>query len=552
MGNQIFTWVTSQRFFGWLSNVLTQLRDGQDLGNGFKVSDQNMNPSRWTVFGLSVAGVLFCLYILWVNAGVEAALKTLNQARLHGLQERHARRANIVQELLNRPAQVLSAIMTLNVICFILVPALAISAIHQFSLYGIEVSVLIIFLALVVLVLARAVPKGIATHRPENVALRWSKFVNTETTLMWPLVALTNALANLVLRRLKVEPLPANTVVTHEELELLANQGQDEGIVNRDEREMIQSIFEFGDTIVREVMIPRLDIRSVPQTATLDETLDIILKNGHSRLPVYAEDIDHIIGILYAKDLLRFLRGHDNAHFELARILRPTYYVPESKKVDVLFQELQNRHVHIAIIIDEYGGTAGLVTIEDLLEEIVGEIQDEYDTETPQIQRRSPDEVAVDARLNLEDANELFNTHWESENVDTIGGFVYDQLGRIPAPGDELVMENVRISVLTLVGNRLTRLLLTRLHPETETTQPTVATPETVQPDTSDEEVEDAALLVPIVPTGPNLAATTPGQATQSGPNGSGQPPNSDEVAHQVTLAVGAQDLSDTPPKQLE
>jgi CBS domain containing-hemolysin-like protein len=481
MGSKVFDYIISASHqFAWFVHVFAEWHDGQDLGGGFKVSDQNMSVQRWLIVVAATLGVFFCLYLLWVNASIEAALKSLTHARLHGLTERHESRVKLVTQLLDRPAQVLSAITTLNVICFIIAPALAISAIHQFSLYGPEVSVLIIILTLVVLAFARAVPKGIATQQSEVVALRWSNFVNTETAIMSPLVKLTNFLANLVLHRLGVSPLPANTVVTHEELALLANQGAEEGIIHREERQMIEGIFEFGDTIVREVMVPRLDIKSIPQTASLDETLDIILKNGHSRLPVYAEDIDHIIGVLYAKDLLRFLRAHtENTRFELGRILRQVYYVPESKKADMLFQELQNRRVHIAIVIDEYGGTAGLVTIEDLLEEIVGEIQDEYDTETPQVVRRSPDEFVVDARLNLEEANDLFHTHWESENVDTIGGFVYDQLGRIPAPGDELVVEGVSISVLTLVGNRLTKLLLTQLHPQSEVTSELPLVPET-------------------------------------------------------------------------
>lgn len=527
MGNQFFNLFGVHAWLSWLTNVLAQLQDGQNLGGGFKVCDQNMSPVRWTVFGVSVLGALLCLYTLFVNSGVEAALSSLNHSRLHGLLERHERRAKIIEQLLNRPAQVLSSITTLNVICCMLTPALAISAIHQFSLYGIEVEVLIVLVILLVLVLTRAVPKGIAVQRPESIALRWSGFVNAETAVVLPIVSLTNFLANLVLRRVGVLPLPANTVVTHEELAMLANQGQDEGIIHQEEREMIKSIFEFGDTIVREVMIPRLDIKSIQQTSTLDQTLDVILKCGHSRLPVYAEDIDHIIGILYAKDLLRFLRAHtDNTRFELPRILRPVHYVPESKKVDALFQELQNSRVHIAIVIDEYGGTAGLVTIEDLLEEIVGEIQDEYDTEAPQAEWRDADEVVVDARMNLADANELLGTNWESENVDTIGGFVYDQLGRIPVPGDELTVDNVRISVMTLIGNRLKKLLLTRLHPEIEKATETQPLPGEIAPaeadssldkagstlDVSDLEtaptIADARLETMFVPTGPELAAS--------------------------------------------
>ncbi len=205
---------------------------------------------------------------------------------------------------------------------------------------------------------------------------------------------------------------------------------------------MIRSIFEFGDTLVREVMVPRLDIKAVPSNASLNVILEAIIQSGKSRLPVYQPDIDHIQGILYAKDLLKYLHtGELQPQFSLGPLLRPAYYVPESKKVDQLFAELQNQRVHIAIIVDEYGGTAGMVTIEDLLEEIVGEIQDEYDSEAADLERIGPEEVLVDARLNLSDVNDELKTAWKSEEIETLGGFVYDRLGRIPVEGDELVVD---------------------------------------------------------------------------------------------------------------
>lgn len=510
--------------FGWVAHLLSSgsgYHDNQDLGGGFKVSDQNITAARIAFFGLSFLGVLICLYILYVNSSVEAALKSLTHARLHGLIERQERRAKIIEQLIDQPAQVLSAISTLNVICLVVIPALIISAMHQFNFYGVEVPITIIIALLILLVVGRTVPRGYASQRPETVALRWSKFVNTEMAIVKPAVNLTNGLSNLILKRMGVAPLPANTVVTQEELALLVAQGEEEGIIHQEERDMIRSIFQFGDTVAREVMVPRLDIKSISQTATLDQTLDIILKNGHSRLPVYAEDIDHIVGVLYAKDLLRFLRAHDSSRFELTRVLRPVYYVPVSKKLDELFQELQNRRVHIAIVIDEYGGTAGLVTIEDLLEEIVGEIQDEYDTEQPQVEWRNSDEVEVDARLNLHDANQLFHTNWESENVDTIGGFVYDELGRIPAPGDELIVDGVRISVLTLIGNRLKKLLLTRITTPSETptennTADTVDEAGVADADEdSDSDIATSTTVVPAIgqPTGPNLGESADGSS---------------------------------------
>lgn len=465
---------------------LAQLVDGQDLGNGFYACFQGMTAARWAVFGVATTGVLLCLWLLLVNAAVEAALSTINRKGLQAMLERHERRVAVIEQLLDRPNQVLSAINTLNTICFILATALSITAIHQFNLYGFEVTVLVLVLIFFTLVLVRTVPKGFALHAPEAVAVRFGGFVNAETKVLSPLVSLINFLSNQVLRLAKRPPLPANTFVTEEELNMLANVGEEEGVIQEEEREMIRSIFEFGGTIVREVMHSRLDIKGVPLDSTLDETLDIILKSGHSRLPVYKEDIDHIAGILYAKDLLRYLRHREeNLPFELEKLLRPVYYVPESKKVDDLFAELQKKRVHIAVIIDEYGGTAGLVTIEDLLEEIVGEIQDEYDLELPTFERINDDELLVDARMNLGDVNDFFNTGWESENVDTIGGYIYDKLERIPEVGDQLVVNQAGemvtpqefteeeapepyfcISVLSVDGQRLKQLRLERKYPQ--------------------------------------------------------------------------------------
>jgi putative hemolysin len=409
-----------------------------------KICDDTITTERWIAFLVSVTGALLFLTLLWINSATEAGLTTLSRQRLQAMRDRHERRAHIVEELLNRPAQVTSTLNLIHIICLVGATALAISSIHQFNLYGPEVTIMVIVLTFVTLSLARTLPKGIALNQPEGVTLRFSGFINAEVTLTKPLVWLVNAVANLFLRLLKLKPLPANTVVSEEEISLLANIGEEEGLIEEEEREMIRSIFQFGGTLVREVMIPRLDIKALAITASLNEALDTIISSGKSRLPVYQPDIDHILGILYAKDLLRILRQPvDTTAFDLQSLLRPAYYVPESKKVDQLFTELQNQRVHIAIVVDEYGGTAGLVTIEDLLEEIVGEIQDEYDVETPSFERISPDEVWLDARLNLDEVNEFFNTKWESEDIETIGGFVYDKLGRIPVERDALVVDQM-------------------------------------------------------------------------------------------------------------
>lgn len=421
--------------FAVLNDTTVTLKPGE------VVCDQNITAARLIIAGGSVVGILLCLLILWINAAAEAGLTNLSRHRLQQMRDRHEPRAQLVEDLLNRPAQIASALNLLHIICLMAATGLAILAIHQFNLYGPEVTVMLIVLIFITMSVTRTGSKGYAMNQPEKTVLRFSGFVNAEVAIMRPLVWLVHSLSNVLLRLFRQKPIPINTYSSEEEMSMLANIGEEEGLIQDDEREMIRSIFQFGDTFVREVMVPRLDIKAIPSSATLDEALDVIISSGKSRLPVYQPDIDHIKGILYAKDLMGYMRRHPGETIDLTTILRPAYYVPESKKVDQLFAELQTQRVHIAIIVDEYGGTAGLVTIEDLLEEIVGEIQDEYDTETPDFERLSQHEVLVDARLNLGDVNDFFRTHWESEDIETIGGFVYDKLGRIPEEGDQLAVD---------------------------------------------------------------------------------------------------------------
>jgi putative hemolysin len=217
------------------------------------------------------------------------------------------------------------------------------------------------------------------------------------------------------------------------------------------------------------VMLPRPDIVALPTDATLDAAVDEVLNAGYSRLPVYEESIDEVKGILHAKDLLRVLRQNPHPdHFDITTITRPAMFMPESKKVDDLLREMQQQRTQMAIIFDEYGGTAGLVTIEDLLEEIVGEIRDEYDEEEPAIEKLGPGDYVIDARVSLDDVDEELGVNWAAEDYDTLGGLVFDRLERIPVVGDTVTVDGIRIVVQSAEGRRLRKLHLTALDHETE------------------------------------------------------------------------------------
>jgi CBS domain containing-hemolysin-like protein len=224
---------------------------------------------------------------------------------------------------------------------------------------------------------------------------------------------------------------------------------------------MIASIFELSETVAREVMVPRIDMVAVAEQTLLKDALDVIIRAGHSRIPVYRERIDNVQGVLYAKDLLPpFRDGRFDA--PITELMRPAYFVPESKKVDDLLRELQQRKVHIAIVVDEYGGTAGVVTIEDLLEEIVGDIQDEYDRESPMAVRLGEREYVFDAQIRLDEVSEVLGVELPSEESDTLGGFIYSQLGSVPSVGSRVAFEPLSLEVLSISGRRIQQVKVTR------------------------------------------------------------------------------------------
>jgi putative hemolysin len=258
--------------------------------------------------------------------------------------------------------------------------------------------------------------------------------------------------------------------VTEAQIMLQVDVAEEEGVLEEDEGEMIRSIFEFGDTMAREIMVPRIDIKAIPETATLGEAVDQAVATGHSRIPIYKETIDDVTGIFYVKDSLRFLR-EGRLDVRVREVMRDAHFVPETKKVDDLLGEMQARRVHVAIVVDEYGGTAGLLTIEDILEEIVGEIQDEFDAEEAPVLQVSEHEVVVDALMTLDDVNDQLSLELEEEDVDTLGGYVYAKLGRVPREGDQIVSQNTRLIVDEVEGNRINKVRIIKLSEPAPTSQ---------------------------------------------------------------------------------
>ena len=413
-----------------------------------------LDAVSWILAGLILVGVLLAAFA----AAAEMSLASVSRLQLRQTASVQKARAQLVEALLGDPARFLSTLLIVKLTGFVLATGTATLLVLRLGADRWLVWCLV--LLGVVLVLSQLLPRAWAVGR-ERVALRLAPVVQAAALLLTPLTAL--------MRRIGYSAAPdgaaAESIFLSEDgLRFLLSVSEEETVIEDEEKEMIASVFQLGDTLVREVMVPRIDVDAVPGDLAMLEALDLILKAGHSRIPVYEDTVDNIIGILYAKDLLRYLRD-GRTDVSLRKILRPAYFIPESKKVDDLLRELQQRKVHMAVVVDEYGGTAGVVTIEDLLEEIVGEIQDEYDAEEPTVETLSEHEYAFDARVNLSEVNELTGVELVSEGSDTLGGFIYGQLGKVPAVGDTIEIDNVRIEVLSVAGRRIKQVRVSRLSP---------------------------------------------------------------------------------------
>ncbi len=312
--------------------------------------------------------------------------------------------------------------------------------------------------ALLALVVLGAVPRLVVARSPERWGLRLLPVMRVLRFAFAPPAAALEWLLSALLRLRDRKDRPAGE---EEELLRLADLPGGNGAVENGEMAMIRRIARMVDRAVREIMVPRIDMVAAEADAPVDEVLSLVIQRGFSRIPLYDETIDNIVGIVHAKDILK-VQFDGQRPESLREVARPPYFIPEGKHIDELLTELREHRVQLAIVVDEYGGTAGLVTIEDVLEEIVGEIQDEYDSEEVTIERVGDDEAIIDARVGLDELNELFSLKIEGEDFDTLGGFVYHQLGRMPAPGDELQADGLNMRVLSVMGRRIKKVRVTK------------------------------------------------------------------------------------------
>ncbi len=408
--------------------------------------------------GLFVA----CIGMIAFVASAEVALASTSRTRIRHLLEEGDASARLVDRLIGEPARFLSTLMLGKSAAYVVAGALIIRF-GTLRGWSVGATIFALFVSWLLLVTVQIVSRAFVLRDPSQAALALGWYLSLLIWLLLPFSAFVRSVGSRV-RNGSQESSAESIFLSEDGLRFLLHVGEGEGVIEEGEKQMIAGIFQFGDTTAREVMVPRLDVTAIESDTSIAESLPVILSSGHSRIPVYQENIDNIVGLLYAKDLLRCF--HENRpETPLSQIWRPAYFVPESKKLDDLLHEMQRRQVHMAVIVDEYGGTAGIVTIEDMIEEIVGDIRDEYDSEEPLVQTINANTHLFNARISLDEVSDLIEVDLDEiyDNVDTLGGFIYGQLGRVPEKSESLEIADWRFTVLGVNSRRIEQVRAERI-----------------------------------------------------------------------------------------
>lgn len=409
--------------------------------------------------------LLLLLILLALSAffsSSETALTTVNKIRMRTLADAGDGRAEYVLKVIGNPGKMLSAILIGNNIVNLYASSLF--TVMATRLWGSEiVGIATGVLTLLILVFGEITPKTISTISAETIALRFAKIIYYLMILLTPVIVIVNQLSSLVLRILRVDPNKRGESITEDELRTIVEVSHEEGVIETEEKKMINNVFDFGDSVARDVMVPRIDMIFVDVNATYDELMAIFREEKYTRFPVFEETTDNVIGLLNIKDV--FLNGTEE-DFSVRKYLRQPIYTYEFKKISDLMLEMRKTDANIVIVLDEYGATAGLITLEDMLEEIVGEIRDEYDEDEEElVQELSPKEYLVEGSMKLDDLNDRLDLSLESEDYDSIGGLVIGLLDHLPEEGEDVVIGSIRLVVEKVEKNRIDKIHLSILDP---------------------------------------------------------------------------------------
>ena len=395
----------------------------------------------------------------------ETALTAFKSTDLEEIENINPRKAKLLKKWLTKPNEILTAILLGNNIVNILASSIATIVTMQILGSGPQsgnaVAIATVSMTVVVLIFGEITPKIVAKTYSRKVSNAVIGPIYLLSIIALPIIKLLMIVTKIISRMMGVDIKHENLMITEEEIKSYINVGEAEGIIEEEEREMIHSIIEFGDTTAKEVMTPRTSVFMLDAESTIDEVWDEIIESGYSRIPVYGEDLDEILGILYVKDLMS-LAKKGNTNIPIKNVLREAYFVPDTKSIVEILDEFRTKQVHMAIILDEYGGTVGVLTIEDLIEEIIGEIKDEYDLhEEDEVEKVGESKYKVDARINIEDLNkELEIGIPESEDYESLGGYILDILGRVAEVDDIVSLDGVTMKVLEVDKTRVVKILI--------------------------------------------------------------------------------------------
>jgi CBS domain containing-hemolysin-like protein len=393
-----------------------------------------------------------------VLAMAEASLTRMNRVRALALEDEGRRHAPRLVQLENDPPHFLNAIY-LWVMIVQNGSAILVAFLAERYFNSLGITIVSVLFTLLYFITVEAMSKTFAILHSDRVALTLAPLVYwLSRILYWPTKVLI-WIANVLLPG---KGLREGPFVSEEDIRAMAEAGSEEGGIEEEEKDLIHSIFEFGDTVVREVMTPLPDVKALPESATTEEFLDLVIRQGLSRIPIYGEGVNDITGVVYAKDVLRVVRQGNGERRQLKDVARKAVFTPESKKVNDLLKDMQKEKFHLAMVVDEYGSLVGLVTLEDLLEEIVGEIEDEYDRAEPDIEPTADGRFRVNGRLPVDELNEFLESELPSEEWDTVGGLMMGILGHLPSQGEQCEFDGLRFTAERVQGRRISKVLVER------------------------------------------------------------------------------------------
>lgn len=423
-----------------------------------------MDPDSMWKFFITI----ICLFFSALFTASETALTSLNKLRIKQMIESKEKNAERINKLVDDPKRLLCAILIGKYLMNISASSLITSiAIIRFGNKGIGITIGI--MTFIILIFGEMVPKSLAAHSYESISSRLSGFVKFFMTILSPFSFLLSKITDSIIRILGGEIDNNQSFITQEEFKSMVNVGYREGVLDDEEKDIIHNVFEFSDTRVEDIMTPRTEMVAIEADTPYEEVLRIISEERYSRIPVYEETKDNIIGILYIKDLLFQQNKIKETGFDLRKIIRQPHFTYESKPTKELFNEMRADRVHMSIVIDEYGGTEGIVTIEDLIEEIVGNIEDEYDKEIKDIEVIGENEYIVNGNVRLDEINEVLGLNIESDYFDTIAGYVIGIIDRIPEEGEEIEYENIKFIIESIDRNRIDKIKILKLERKKET-----------------------------------------------------------------------------------